>query len=354
MKYWKVHQNIFFTKGFNRTLVFDSLKGTIKFIPNELYDNLIDKEFIIKKEDIDIEYFQYLESNNYIFSDKKKNLNRFTEISSDFSINYDIGVCVIELSDNTGKNLFKLIEPDNRSTRINQFNFIFGEFTNEKSILNFIDFINNYEVDLIEITLIDGFDGLDFLFLKLNDINKMFVINNFLKENIELDDSQYKNRSQSALDIKSLKIYASLYSYFESKVYNIYFYNKIFISRDSEIKNSKETDYIYASLEKLDDLNISDLLNDKEFTKNWYSIKEETLVCKDCEFRNLCSDNRIPKLNEHNNWYYENECEYNPYISKWIDEEEYMKLEDSGVISCSTKVVIDKQKLDSINYELWS
>ena len=74
-------------------------------------------------------------------SNKKKNLKRFIEISSDFSINYDIGVCVIELSDITGNNLFKLIEADNISTRINQFNFIFGEFTNEKSILNFIDFI---------------------------------------------------------------------------------------------------------------------------------------------------------------------------------------------------------------------
>ena len=179
MKYWKVHQNIFFTKGFNRTLVLDSLKETIKFIPNELYDKLLEKEFIINRDDMDIEYFHYLESNNYIFSDKKKKLKRFIEISRDFSISYEIGVCVIELSDITGKNLFKLIEPDNISTRINQFNFIFGEFTNEKSILNFIDFINNYEVDLIEITLIDGFDNSEFLFSKLNDINKMFVINNF-------------------------------------------------------------------------------------------------------------------------------------------------------------------------------
>jgi hypothetical protein len=141
MKYWKVHQNIFFTKGFNRTLVLDSLKETIKFIPNELYDKLLEKEFIINRDDMDIEYFHYLESNNYIFSDKKKKLKRFIEISRDFSISYEIGVCVIELSDITGKNLFKLIEPNNISTRINQYNFIFGEFTNEKSILNFIDFV---------------------------------------------------------------------------------------------------------------------------------------------------------------------------------------------------------------------
>jgi hypothetical protein len=353
MKKWKIHQNIFFTKGFNRTLVFDSLLSSIKFIPNDLYDILLSKKFILTEGDVELEYFQFLKDNNYIFSDTVKNLERFTELSNDFSINFDFGICVIELSDITGQNIYKLIENDDEYTRINQFNFIFGDYTTENSILKFVDYIDNYEVDLIELTIIDDFEHVDFLFTLLNNKNRMFVINNFLKKEIDLSNSEHTNRSISSLDIKSLKIYPNLYSYFESKKFNIYFYNKIYINQNSEIKNSNNSDYVFEKLEKIEKINTIKILQDKEFTRYWYSIKEETLVCKDCEFRNLCSDNRIPKLNEDNKWYHENECEYNPYISKWNDEEEYMKLEDSGVVLCSNKIEIDKQKLDSINYELW-
>lgn len=352
MKKWKIHQNIFFTKGYNRTLVFDSLFGSIKFIPNDLYDFILAKNFIFKEEEIEIEYFQLLKDNNYIFSDTLKNLKRFSKLSNDFSINFDFGVCVIELSDITGRNLYKLIESNNDYTRINQFNFIFGIFTTENSILKLIDFINQYEVDLVELTLIDGFKYVDFLFLQLNDKNLMFVVNNFLEKSFDFSNSQHKNRTMSSLDVKSLKIFANLYSYFESSFFNLYFYNKIYINHDSEIKNSNNTIYVYGSLEENDGINTKDILQNKEFTKYWFSKKEDTLVCNDCEFRNLCSDNRLPIFGN-NLWFHDNECEYNPYISKWDVEKGYLNLENSGIILSKDNIIINKEILDGINAKLW-
>jgi radical SAM protein with 4Fe4S-binding SPASM domain len=353
MKYWKIHQNIFFTKGFNRTLVFDSLKSKIQFIPNDLYDVLLEKKFIISEEDIDGEYFEFLKENSLIFTDRKKILKRFTQLSYDFSINYDIGICVIELSKSTGENLSKLIEKEDKYTSINQFNFIFGSYTSKTSILNFVDFICKYEVDLIELTFIEGFNEIDFLFSSLNDINRMFVINNFLDEKIKLNDTKYSNRMHSYVDIKSLKIYTSLFSFFESKFYNIYFYNKIFIDKDSNIKNSDKTSYSYGSLKELNQINFKEIINDKGFTKYWHSKKDETLICKDCEFRNLCSDNRVPNLNSKNIWIHSQECEYNPYISKWNDENGYLNLNDSGVSMLNESLIINKEKLNKINETLW-
>ncbi len=353
MKYWKIHQNIFFTKGFNRTLVFDSLKSKIQFIPNDLYSILLEKNFIISKEDIDEDYFEFLKENSLIFTDRKKILKRFTKLSDDFSINYDIGICVIELSELTSENLVKLIENENKYTSINQFNFIFGSYTTQSSIFNFIDFIYKYEVDLIELTFIDGFSEIDFLFSSLNDINRMFVINNFLDEKIKLKDTKYSNRMHSYVDIKSLKIYTSLFSFFESNLVNIYFYNKIFIDKESNIKNSDKTSYVYGSLKELNQIDFKEILKDKEFTKYWNSKKDETLICKDCEFRNLCSDNRVPHLNSKNVWTHLQECEYNPYISKWNDEEGYLCLHDSGITILNDDINICSEKLNKINETLW-
>lgn len=354
MPYWKVQQNIFFSKGYNRTLIFDSLKGLIKFMPNELYTSLSEKKFLFKKNDIELEYFQFLKRNNLIFSDKKKILKRFTNIDTDFSINFDFGICVIELSESSSNNLYKLIDKDDNYTGINQFNFIFGAFTSISAITSFIDFIHKYEVDLIELTFIEGFEKSDFLFSKLNNINRMFVINNFLKDDIALKDSPHKNRTHASIDTKSLKIFPNLYSYFESKFYNIYFYNKIFIGRNSEIKNSNNSEYIYNKLENLAVLDIKKILKDKEFTKHWYSKKANTLVCKDCEFQNLCSDNRTPLFNSKDNyWHHEQECEYNPYISKWNDEKDYHNLESSGINFSSNGVELNHTLLNKIINKLW-
>lgn len=353
MKYWKVYQNIFFTRGYNRTLVFDSLKGSIKFIPNELYDKLLSKKFLLIKEDIDYEYFEYLLSNNYIFTDKKKNLKKFIKIKKNFSIAYDIGVCVIELSEITGNNLFKLIETNIKKNIINQFNFIFTKFTTLDSILNFVNFIKDYEVDLIELTITNEFKEQEFLFSKLNDINKMIVVNNFQEKEVIINDSQFKNRTQSHLDIKSLKINPNLYSFFESKKYNIYYYNKIFINRKSEIKNSEGTNYIYGKLSEMKFLDFNTLLNDSELKKYWYSNKEKTYICQICEFRNLCSDNRIPIKISKEYWYHQKECEYNPYISKWENEAGYQNLNDSGVYFDGKKLIVDEQIIANINKNLW-
>jgi hypothetical protein len=74
----------------------------------------------------------------------------------------------------------------------------------------------------------------------------------------------------------------------------------------------------------------------------------------DCEFRRICVDNRHPIYFAQNLWYFKNECEYNPFISKWTDEEGYLTLEMSGVIFDEKKIEINKNKLNINNYRLWN
>ena len=81
--------------------------------------------------------------------------------------------------------------------------------------------------------------------------------------------------------------------------------------------------------------------------------KDETDVCKDCEFRHMCVDNRLPYERSPNEWYHKIECNYNPYIAKWEGEEGYRTLAECGVISNEEGFSIDHEKIAEINEELW-
>jgi hypothetical protein len=83
------------------------------------------------------------------------------------------------------------------------------------------------------------------------------------------------------------------------------------------------------------------------------ATKDKTQVCCDCEFRNICNDTRRPKYQKRNLWFHETECNYNPYISKWEDEEGYRTLGECGVISNEHEFSIDHEKIAKINAELW-
>ena len=95
------------------------------------------------------------------------------------------------------------------------------------------------------------------------------------------------------------------------------------------------------------------IINSNEFQNLWFSTKEITDICKSCEFRNMCFDNRTPKKRLDNTWYHNTECNYNPYIAKWAGEEGYKTLSECGIISNEDGFSIDEEKIAKINAELW-
>jgi hypothetical protein len=52
-------------------------------------------------------------------------------------------------------------------------------------------------------------------------------------------------------------------------------------------------------------------------------------------------------------YFYETECNYNPFISKWIDEDDFKTLNQIGVNINQKEFSIDHGKIALINKELW-
>jgi hypothetical protein len=67
----------------------------------------------------------------------------------------------------------------------------------------------------------------------------------------------------------------------------------------------------------------------------------------------MCTDNRVPFKRKKNEWFHKTECFFNPYISKWKEEEGYKTLSECGVISNENGFSIDHDKIAEINKVLW-
>lgn len=101
---------------------------------------------------------------------------------------------------------------------------------------------------------------------------------------------------------------------------------------------------------------ITDLDRDNviiDSSKAFLPSKFEVDICKDCEHKLICHDNRFPLCRNDNNWYHEIECNYNPYIAKWKGEDGYHNLEECGVVSNENGFSIDHDQIARINKELW-
>lgn len=140
----------------------------------------------------------------------------------------------------------------------------------------------------------------------------------------------------------------------ESQTHHTYFNRKMYIGAKGEIKNAPECEEEFGNINDLGSVeDLKQIIAIPEFQKYWFVHKELCDVCKDCEFRHMCVDNRLPYQRKDGSWYHKTECNYNPYICKWKDEEGYRTLEECGVVSNEKGFSINHEKITAINKTLW-
>jgi hypothetical protein len=151
-------------------------------------------------------------------------------------------------------------------------------------------------------------------------------------------------------DIDKNSFYCNLSLYRESINVNAFFYKKMFLSKDGNISNSIGTNKKNKHIESINSYReLKKTINNRSFQQYWYVKKDLCDVCRDCQYRYMCVDNRIPINRNKNEWFFESECNYNPYIGKWKGEDGFHTLSESGIISNKQLFNIDYNKLNFIN-----
>ena len=71
------------------------------------------------------------------------------------------------------------------------------------------------------------------------------------------------------------------------------------------------------SFGNINTVSLVDAVNHPDFKKYWNITKDQIEVCKDCEFRHICTDCRAFIEEPENQYSKSLKCGYSPYTNEW-------------------------------------
>lgn len=333
---FKLFENCFLSKGYLRSTIVDVQRGNYYLIPNILNDILKKHdgktiEFLIdlygKKHKSDIlNYFEFLFLNELIFFTLQPNL--FPKISTNkWKTPSLIYQAIIDI-DNSHKNInSKVFESLNHLNCKYLDLRVFGDIkidnvvkvlkkSNETTIIGiniYMKFISYNEVENIRKHLNS--------FLRVNTIYFYSAPKDeqisFQKEGIFQNVFLIKEEIKSCLNcgVVSKNYFSiSIEHYTKSVNCNSCLHGKIGIDSKGNIKNCPSLKNSFGNIKNT---KLEEAIGKKGFKKYWNIKKDDILVCKDCEFRHMCTDCRayVEEPNESNSKPLK--CGYDPYTGIW-------------------------------------
>lgn len=326
----------FSVKGANRAIICDLQRNRYTFIPDDLHDVLesndgknlteIKKNYDNKYDEIFDEYFDFLLENEFIFFTDYPDL--FPKMSLEWhepaiinnaiiDVLYDFNFVMIfdQLTSLQCKSIeirfFKTV-------KIGFIQMILYYLEKVKSIITSVGFIINSS-DETEVTLLND------LIIKYPRVS-YFIIGNHEENKFiqpvrqEMGYLYYTTEkiislNQCGLISKnSFAINTKLFT--ESQHHNTCLNKKISIDINGNIKNCPSMQKSFGNIK---DTSLEEAINHLDFKKYWNINKDQIEVCKDCEFRHICTDCRAYLEQPDNPYSKPLKCGYNPYTNEWSE-----------------------------------
>ncbi len=114
--------------------------------------------------------------------------------------------------------------------------------------------------------------------------------------------------------VKKTDFNKSLLHFTESLDHNTCLNRKISVDVHGNIKNCPSMVEQYGNIK---DTTLREALRHPDFKKYWSITKEQVSICKDCEFRNICTDCRAYLEDPEDIYSKPLKCGYNPYTGEW-------------------------------------
>ncbi len=101
-----------------------------------------------------------------------------------------------------------------------------------------------------------------------------------------------------------------------SRSHNNFLHGKIHIDFDGTLRNSPS---MRESFGNIKDTKLSEVIDKPGFKEYWDINKDQIDVCRDCEFRYVCTDNRAYLEDPEDIYSKPLKCGYNPYTGEWSE-----------------------------------
>jgi SPASM domain peptide maturase of grasp-with-spasm system len=324
-------------KGSIRSLVCDLQRFNLIFIPNDFYEMLNSKSVIDVKdicsqfhgqEDVILEYFTMLEEQSlgqFIETDYG---DMFPALSLEWFSNSYISDCILDLNElnlSTLESIFSQLEQLLcKNIQIRFFSKI--DLSSLDSILNQL---SNSKIRSIEFYIIDdekcSFSDYNDICDKHERIKTLFVYSTFPNRKSLIKDKLSGHIvfiNENIPDQKNCGIISKSYfainleNFSEAQKHNSCLNRKISIDVNGEIKNCPSMSKGYGNIK---DTTLAEAIEKPGFKDMWYINKDQIAVCKDCEFRYICTDCRAYIENPEDIYSKPLKCGYNPYTAEWED-----------------------------------
>lgn len=335
--YIKLFANCIVTKGASRSIVCDLQRTKFIFIPNSLADlfaenqavNLTEVYSLIDDEDLIIfmEYIELLEVNELIFYCSEKELNQFPLLSMEWDYPATISNIIIDASKNSNHNYEKIINYlPSVNCRYIQIRF-YDEVTIE-TLKKILVEVNNSFVQAIEFIVKDNpvFLSHEIIleFVNANKKIRSFTIHSSSQNKLIQNENygfgvvfqikQTINSSNHCGIINNNYFSINIESFTESQHHNSCLNRKISIDTKGNIKNCPSMNDSFGNIENT---SLEEAVNHPNFKKYWDITKDQIDVCKDCEFRHICTDCRAFIEEPDNKYSNPLKCGYSPYTNEW-------------------------------------
>lgn len=339
MTHFKTFANCLIVKGATRSLVCDLQRQASDFIPNDMVEVLeelnskktLEEVFqIFGKENKEViqEYLDYMDEKEYGFYCEEDEFDLFPELNKEYLVPAHITNTVLELKRNNINRLKDLV-PQIENLGCKDLSVVFYEELSENDFSRIFKYFEDTRIKSLEITskhhleFTDEF--LEIINRKLNQLTKVVFFSAPQDKKEYWDNKILFDRIFTAKEITSFKscgvvdtkyFNTNLPKVLEAINYNSCLHKKIAIDLNGNIKNCPS---MPESLGNIKDTTLEEALNKPGFKKYWNITKDQIEICKDCEFRYICTDCRAYRENPDDIYSKPLKCGYNPYKTEWED-----------------------------------
>ncbi|MBL7912634.1 MAG: grasp-with-spasm system SPASM domain peptide maturase [Bacteroidia bacterium] len=321
---YKIFPDNIITKGYTRDLLIDFGRDQMTVLPKKvtafieslkneslkdqdivLLDELLKKEIIFRIDsdeellfpDLNLEWDLPATISNAVIEINKKNVSAIGKILSDLE-QLNCFYYTFIISENICDKDVEILETALLGYSIISFDLVINYFKSEK--LN--EFINKLLMSPRLQNKIKVFNCNDSIFL--NEFKDVLIVRNM----------PFGNKCCGLIKEENFNINLSLFT--ESQQNNTCLNRKINIDSSGNIKNCPCMKENFGNIK---DTKLAEAVNKPGFKKLWGIKKADIKVCKDCEYRHVCTDCRAFTEDPSDLYSKPLKCGYDPYTGSWDD-----------------------------------
>jgi len=343
-KYFKLYSTCIPVKGASRSVICDLQRESFDFIPNDLYEIISRFNGRKVKAILDyagpenlkmlMEYFSFLIEKQYcFFTDDPDN---FPLLNLQWESPFQITNAIIDFDSKSNHNLARLVSELNDvgcvavelrffyspgiEYLISVLENTFGPDSRVRSIALVFEYSSKYGLEDLAKLQSSKIYSITLTSAPHNEIRDGFVSKETPTSKVVSCSVTYTTIKVNSADccgfVSPNRFLVNVQMFTESQHHNSCLNRKISVDVKGRIKNCPSSN---VSFGRLGEISFLEVILKRNFRKLWDISKDQIKVCKDCEFRFICTDCRVFRSSTTDIYAKPLKCNYDPYTAKWIN-----------------------------------